>query len=58
MSTQLSLAMRETNDMLIYLSYYQFSNHLVGRLILVVMFMCVLTLICSLLIRSFEILPF
>jgi hypothetical protein len=51
MSTQWLLAMRETKDMVIYLSYSQYFNHLVGGLILVLMFMCVLTLICSLLIR-------
>jgi hypothetical protein len=47
MSTQLSLAMSKTKGMVIYLSSSQYFNHLVGGLILVLMFMCVLTLICQ-----------
>jgi hypothetical protein len=37
--------------MVIYLLSSQYFNHLVGGLILALMFMCVLALICSLLIR-------
>jgi hypothetical protein len=57
MSTQRSLAMRETKGMVIYLSSSQYFNHLVGGLILVLILMCVLTLICSLLIRVLRFLP-
>jgi hypothetical protein len=57
MSTQWSLAMRKTKGMVIYLSSFQYFNHLVGGLILVIMFMCVMTVICSLLIRVPEIPP-
>jgi hypothetical protein len=49
---------RKTKGMVIYLSSSRYFNHLVGGLILVLMFMCVLTLICSLLIRVPGILPF
>jgi len=49
--------MRKTKGMIIYLLSSQYFNHLVDGLILVLMFMCVLTLTCSLLIRAPEILP-
>jgi hypothetical protein len=57
MSTQWSLAMRETKGMVIYLSSSQYFNHLVGGFILVLMFMCVLKLICSILIWVLRIPP-
>jgi hypothetical protein len=57
MSTHWSLAMRETKGIVIYLSSSQYFNHLVGGFILVLMFMCVPTLICSLLIRVLAIPP-
>ena len=51
-STQWSLARRKTKGMVIYLSSSQYFNHLAGGLILVLMFMCALTLTCSLLITE------
>jgi hypothetical protein len=47
----------EEKGMVIYLSSSQYFNHLAGGLILVLMFMCPLTLTCSLLIRVPGILP-
>jgi hypothetical protein len=47
----------KTKGMVIYLLSSQYLNHLAGGLILVLMFMCVLTLTCSLLIRAPGILP-
>jgi hypothetical protein len=51
MSTQWSLTKWETKGMVIYLSSSQYLNHLARGLILVLMFMCVMTIICFLLIR-------
>ena len=45
------------NSMVIYHLSSQYFNHLAGGLILVLMFMCVLTSTCSLLIRAPGILP-